>query len=89
LSFRKIERVEFPLGGEPGWKDIAFSELEQGNIFKITDIDDNGKIAIDGEDGKKILVATSKPYYKDETLTIETEEIKPEVVKFLEEEVSE
>ena len=72
--YRKVERVDVSLVSGSYWNEISFSELKEGNVFRITDVDDNGKTSIDGEDGKKVLIATSEPYTKNKTYVIEFEE---------------
>lgn len=60
-GYRKVERVAVPLAGRKHWEEIAFSELREGDLFRLTDLDDNGKVSITGEDGTKIWIATSQP----------------------------
>lgn len=73
MSYRKVEHVEFPLLGQNHWKEISFSELKKGDIFRMTDLDDNGKISLAGEEGK-IRIAASDPYNNNGVLTIEAED---------------
>ncbi len=73
MSYRKVERIEVRLPTvKPEWKEISFLELTKGDFFRMTDIDDNGNV--EGEDGKKIYIAVSDPYSKDEVMTIDTED---------------
>ena len=71
MEYRKVERIEVGLD-KPFWNEISFSELKKDDIFRVTDLNDNGEV--DGEDGKKIVVASSDPYVNDGVLTIQFEE---------------
>lgn len=74
MGYRKIERVDFSIGSGAYWKEVGFDELAERDLFKITDLDDNNKISIDGEDGTSIFIATSLPYLNEEKVyTIDTE----------------
>jgi len=83
MAYRKVEHTEINLTTlNPEWVEIGFSQLKKGEIFRLTDIDDNNQVDSAGfEDGTRVHVATSNPYLREGTLTIDADDIDGDILE--------
>lgn len=73
---RVFTRIRVPVSTlHPIWEEVSFHELTTGDIIKIIDYDDNGKISVDGMDGSKILLIREGPHKYNDNIVIETDEV--------------